>query len=184
MFIKEKNRTEIEERLKKMGDYAKMDYLQRCLKQQLDFDTRKFALLKLAEIYENKKMFLEAGKMMDAAANINTTFQGKIKDFLKSAELFVKGGDFDKADITFDKAIACGNTRDREEIKRKKKEFYNVQAEFYFNKDKRKNALLAYEKFLTLDLQEAEKRTAQERLLYLYEKLGKIRDYYSLKRMM
>ena len=110
MLIKEKTRREVEEKLKSLGDFVKIDYLTSCLKQQVDFDTRKFVLLQLSKLYEDKKMFVEAGKMIELAANINTTFQNQINDFLKAAELFVKGGDFDKADKSFEKALVAGNT--------------------------------------------------------------------------
>jgi len=67
------NRKEIEEKLQNVGDYVKMDFLQNCLRQQLDFDTRKFVLIKLAGAYELRRMFLAAAKLMKDAADINTT---------------------------------------------------------------------------------------------------------------
>ena len=58
--ITERTRTEIDAKLKTMGEYVKMSYLQRAAKSQLDFDTRKFVLLELTRIYEQKGMFLDA----------------------------------------------------------------------------------------------------------------------------
>lgn len=184
MQIREENRREIEEKLKNLGDYVKIDYLERCLKKQLNFDARKFVLLKLADLYETKKMFLDAAKMVLSAANINTTFQGKMNDFVRSAGLFVQGGDFNNADSTFEKALVCGNEKQKKEIKMMKLKNYSDQAEFYLKNDKRKHATATYEKLLSMDINLNEKRTMQETLLGLYEKLGKIRDYYSLKRIM
>ncbi len=184
MRVSENNRREIEEKLKGLGDYVKIDYLESCLKRQLDFDTRKFVLTTLADLYKNRKMFLDAGKMMLAAANINTTFQGKVNDFLGAARLFIKAGDFNNTDLAFEKAISCANTSQKIEIKQIKKENYKEQAEIYLKNDKRKHAIEAYERLLSLDLEVNEKKEAQEKLLNLYEKLGKIRDYYSLKRVM
>ena len=40
-----------------MGEYVQIEYLERCLGKQLDFETKKFVLLKLSGIYENKSMF-------------------------------------------------------------------------------------------------------------------------------
>ena len=184
MLIKEKTRREVEEKLKSLGDFVKIDYLTSCLKQQVDFDTRKFVLLQLSKLYEDKKMFVEAGKMIELAANINTTFQNQINDFLKAAELFVKGGDFDKADKSFEKALVAGNTVEKVMIKHRRKEIYIQQAEFYLKNDRRNHAALSYERLLSFDLDILEKKKVQEKLLNLYEKLGKIRDYYSLKRIM
>ena len=184
MMKKEANRREIEARLNTMGDYVKIDYLMRCLKQQLDFDSRRFCLVKLSELYEGKKMFLEAGKMLHGAAPINALDKGKINDFVKSAELFIKAGNFDLADVAFEKAMAYGNEKEKWNVKQNKIELYKNQAEDYFSKDKRNSAMLAYEKLVSLNITEEEKRTAQERLLALYGRLGKIKEFSNLKRVM
>ncbi len=184
MITKEANRRDIEAKLNTMGDYVKIDYLMRCLKQQLDFDSRRFCLVKLSELYEAKKMFLEAGKMLQGAAPINALDKGKINDFVKSAELFIKAGNFEFADIAFEKAMAYGTERDKWDVKQKKIDFYKNQADEYFVKDKRNSAMLAYEKFLSLNITESEKKTAQEKLLALYGRLGKIKEFTNLKRVM
>jgi len=184
MEIKERNRHDVEERLKSMGDYMKIHYLGACLKHPFDFDTKRFAFLKLGELYENKKMFLDAAKMMMNAAPINTTFRDKMDDFVKAVELFTKAGNFEEADIAFEKALACGNDRDKINLKQRRIELYKKQAETYFDNDKRHSALVAYEKLLDYNLSEADRREAQSKLLYLYEKLGKIKEYGNLKRAM
>ncbi len=184
MEIKERNRHEVEEKLKRMGDYMRIHYLNSCLKHPFDFDTKRFVFVKLSELYENKKMFLDSAKMMMSAAPINTTFQGKMADFVRAAELFIKTENFEDADIAFDKAMACGNEREKLEIKQKKIDFYKSRALYYFDNDKRHSALLAYEKLLTFNLNESERRETQSKLLYLYEKLGKIKEYGNLRRVM
>lgn len=175
------NRRDVEARLAKVGDYVKMDYLTACLKRNMDFDTKKFVLVKLAEIYESRKMFLEAGKMIKTAADINTTFDGKIKDFVKSAELFIKAGRYDEGDVSFAKALAIANEKQKQEIKASKKKFVMSQAKDYLTKDKRSHALIAYEKLVTLDLAPSEKAEAQKVLLNLYQKLGKVREFGILR---
>ncbi|MEK6933845.1 MAG: hypothetical protein AABW75_03145 [Nanoarchaeota archaeon] len=177
-------RKEIEAKISNVGDYVKMDCLQACLKKQLDFDTRKFVLTELTRIYEERKMNLEAGKLMRMAADINTTFEGKMNDFIKSAGLFIKSGSFDEADISISKALANANDRQKVGIKIKIKDIYKNYAKDMLSKDKRKHAMEAYEKVLSLDLDPLEKKDSQKNLLYLYEKLGKIYDYYALKKTM
>ncbi|MDP1696017.1 MAG: hypothetical protein Q8L29_03825 [archaeon] len=186
MNIKESvTRRDIDAKLQGMGDYVKIDYLVRCLKQAMDFDTRKFVLIKLSEIYGQKGMYLEAARMLAGSAEINSTFQAKINDYVKAAEYFMRGGDFDNADSTFNKAVVCCNGIQKEAIKTKRKELYKAQAKIYMQKDKRNQALLTYEKLLSIEqLNPEEKREVQSTLLTLYEKLGKIKDYYSLKRNM
>jgi len=167
------NRREVEAKLNGMGDYVKMDYLQRLLKQNIDFDTKKFVLVKLAQIYEPRGMFADAGKLMIVSAEINTTFDGKMNDFMKGAEMFVKAGRYDESDIAFQKALACANTSQKVELKIKRKEMIKGHAKDLMKKDKRNNAMQAYEKLLSIELSDPEKREVQNILLGLYEKLGR-----------
>ncbi len=176
-------RREIEEKISGVGDYVKMDYLQRCLKMQIDFETRKFVLLKLSQIYEDRKMFLEAGKLMRAAAEINTTFAGKMNDFVKSMELYVFGGNYDESDISYNKALACADGLQKTRIKEQRKKVYKESANELMKRDKRKHAMEAYEKLMEMELNSDEKTEVKNELMNLYEKLGKIQDYYTLKRM-
>lgn len=174
-------RREVEDKLKTIGDYVKMDFLSQCLKMQIDFDTKKFILLKSAEIYEARRMFSEAAKMMRNAAEINTTYDGKMNDFLKSCTLFIKSGNFAEADVSFTKAIGSATELQKRKIKDVRKEAYKMQAKEFIGRDKRSHAVEAYEKILTLELTPEEKREAQSVLLGLYERLGKVKDFYSLK---
>ena len=177
-------RREIEERLARVGDYVKMDFLQQCLKKKLDFDTRKFVLNTLSRIYEERKMYLEAGKLMRTAADINTTFEGKMQDFWKSSELFIRAGRFDESDISYGKALASGNETQKHALRQKIKQVYREQAKQSLAKDRRKHAAEAYEKLLSLDVDSMEKREIQQQLLKLYEQLGRVKDYYSMQRGM
>jgi tetratricopeptide (TPR) repeat protein len=174
---------EIEVKLANSGDYVKMDYLQRCLKMQLDFDTKKFVLTKLSNIYEGRKMFLEAGKMIRNSADINATADSKFNDFVKSLELFIKAGSFDEADITYKKALAMANARQKVELKIKMKDLYKFQVNELLSRDKRKHALEVYEKMLALDLNPIERKEIQGSMMGLYQKLGKIREYSEMEKM-
>jgi tetratricopeptide (TPR) repeat protein len=175
-------RGEVENKIANMGDYVKIDYLARLMKGHLDFDTRKFVMLKLAKIYEERNIFIEAAKLMRGAADINTTFDGKMSDFVKSAELFVKGGEFNEADVSFARANACANTLQKVNIKNVQKELYQSQVREYAKKGQRQHALKTYEKLLTLDLSPNERALIQTELMKLYEQLGKIKEFYDMKR--
>lgn len=176
------SRKEIEGKISIMGDYVVMDYLSRCLKKTLDFDTKKYVLVKLAGLYENRKMYVDAGKMMNKAAEINTTFQNKINDFVKACELFIKGGNYELADISMKKIYSIAGAKQTEEIKNSIKNFYKSQARVLIKKDKRKNAMDVYERLLTLDLNEQESAEIRDKLLDLYEKLGKIKESNLLRK--
>lgn len=172
---------DIETKLASVGDYVKIDFLMQCLKKNLDFDTKKFVMLKLADVYESKKMYQEAGKLVRAAADINTTFEGKTKDFMRSFNLFVKAGIFDEAEVSYSKAIASANNSQKIEIKQSKKKSIKDYAEENFKKDRRRQAMEAYELLLSIDLLPAEKQETQNKLLSLYERLGKIKEYGALR---
>ena len=186
MQLKENvSRREIEAKLANVGDYVKMDYLSACLKKNLDFDTKKFTLVKLSEIYESRKMYLEAGKLLRAAAEINSTFEGKMNDFMKSMELSVKGGNFDDAEVSYTKALACADGMQKERLRARRKTAYINQARDALAKDKRKHAMDAYQKYLSIpELNSQERLEVQTALLALYEKLGKITEYGALRRTM
>lgn len=173
-------RQQIEQKIYGKGDYVVMNFLSNCLKKDLDFDARRFALVKLCGLYEARRMFIDAGKLMSKAADINTTSQSKINDFVKSAELLIRGGDYDVADMVMRRAIALANSKQNQEIKNKIKEVYKSQAKQYEQRDKRKHAMKAYEKILELELDQTEKAEVENKLMNLYNQLGKIREYYSL----
>ena len=135
--IGEKNRVEIEQKLNTMGDYVKMNYLQRALKSPIDFDTKKFVLVKLTEIYDKSKMYLEAARMMKSGAEINTTFKDKMKDYMKAVEYYIKGGDYAEADRIFAQALALASEREKVDLKTILKGIYYNQAKNYSMADKR-----------------------------------------------
>jgi tetratricopeptide (TPR) repeat protein len=178
------NRREIEEKLKNLGDYVKIDYLARCLRESPDFDTRKFILTNLSKLYELKGMNAEAARNIMAAADINTTYEAKIVDFMKAAELFMKANAFADADVAVTKAIATGNTKQKAQVKAQQKVMYTTQAKALMQRDKRREAMQAYEKVASLELTPQEKTEVNTILLGLYEKLGKVREFYNLKRGM
>lgn len=178
-------RREVEEKISKIGDYVKMDFLQQCLKKQLDFDTRKFVLVKLSQIYESRKMYLEAGKLLRAAAEINVTYDGKISDYMKSTDLYIKAGAFDESDISFAKAIGSATEIQKNGLKTKRKDMIKMQADEFMKRDKRAHALTAYEKLLSLpEVSPSEKKDIQNSLLGLYQKLGKVREFGNLQKVM
>lgn len=176
------NRKEVEAKLALSGDYVKMDYLQACLKKQLDFDTKRFVMLKLATIYESRRIFLEAAKLMRNVADINTTNEGKVNDFAKSMDLFIKSGNYSEAELSLKKAIAVATDTQKVALKLRMKELFKAQAKEYLAKDKRKHAAETYEKMLEIGLNPLERREVQNALLQLYQKLGRVQDYYSLEK--
>lgn len=179
--IAERTRFEIDAKIKTMGEYVKMSYLQRAAKSQLDFDTRKFVLLELAKVYGQKGMFLDAAKSVRAAADITTTFKEKMGQFMKAVEFNVRGNNFAEAERIFSQALALGNDRERWEMKQLYKQLHFAQAQAYLKHDRRNNAKEMFQKMLSLDLNADERTQIQNILLDLYYRLGNVREYHSLK---
>jgi hypothetical protein len=127
-------------------------------------------------------MLLEAGKMMRSAGEINTSIASKISDFIKSAELFIRGGDFESADAIKKKAVAIAPLDQQTEVERRVREYYKIQAKIYVDGNKRKQAASFYEKLLITELGFMEKKEIQEELLKIYEGLGDFTKYRNLRR--
>jgi hypothetical protein len=182
MNVKESSRREIEDKIASMGDYVKMGYLSECLKKSLDFDTKKFVLIKLSALYENRKMYNEAGRCLRDSAEINTSSKNKIEEYIKSIALFVKGGHFDESDFSMKKAIGIANESEKREIMNKVRDLYRSEASGALKGDRRKYAMEVFEKLLELNLTESEKNEVTRELMKLYEGLGKMREYYSVQK--
>jgi len=180
MQIKEKTRQEIEAKASGMSDFLKMEYLEACIKNTNSIEAKKFCHSELARLYEAKNMFLEAARNMSSMAEMAITFNDKMQAYIKETELWIKAARYDDADEAFRKALASGNTKEKEEMKSAIKELYKKQALAYEKANKKGSALKIYEKLFSIS-SDLEKEEIKNKLLYFYEKLGKIREYNMLK---
>lgn len=184
MLKKGMSKQEIEKELSGKGDFVKIDYLTRFIKQQdPPIGIKKFSYLKLAEIYEEKSLFSKSAKMFEYAASISLTFSEKINHLLSATEQYIKGSLFDDADYAMKKALSEANTKEKRDIYSTVKSFYKKQGEYFEKTKKRNHALRVYEKLLEMNLDEREKQEVKNKLLELYEKLGKLKKYFALKRI-
>ena len=174
-------KSEIEKELAGKGDFVQIDYLTRFLKEPLSMDMKKFVYLKLGEIYEKINMLRDAAKNYDSAAIISITFTEKIRHFMKEAEVCIRAADFEKAEEAVKKALAEANSVQKNEIYLTTKDLYRQQAEAFEKNSKKIHAVKAYEKLLEMRLSEAERKGLKEKLLDLYEKLGRRKEYFLLK---
>ena len=176
-------KTEVEEFLKGKGDFVQIDHLTRMIKtskSSIPRDVLKFIYLKLSEIYEKKNMYAEAARMNDAAAAYAMKFSEKINYFVKEAELFIKAGQFDRADEAVRKSFSEASASERANIAFQIKEFYKKQAATYEKEVRRGNAMKIYEKLLNMKIADDERVEIKKRLLEMYEKLGKVREWMEL----
>lgn len=174
---------EIERVLATKGVFIQIDYLKRFLREDLPIDTKKFAYLKLAELYEQSGMFIEAAKYISLIAENVITFKERRGLFIKEFKLLVKAGQYGRADVAIKKAYNESNTsEERREIKDEIKKTYLDQAKEYEIKGMKGRAISVYEKALHLDLEDFEKNSIKERLIPLYETTGKLREFYAMRK--
>ena len=184
MQILEKNRQEIEAKVNKMSDFLQMEYLEACLKKKMGIDVNKFCFMRLSELYASKNMFSEAAKYISAATEIAVSLREKIQIYLKEMELLIKAGAYDKADFSLRKAMEeVVIEREQREIINTVKGYYKKQALEFEKTGKNANATRIYEKLLTMSGGE-EALEIRKKLLVLYEKIGKIREYMVLKKQL
>jgi tetratricopeptide (TPR) repeat protein len=176
------SKSEIEQSLEGTGDFIQIDHLTQFLKENLTLDMKKFVCLKLAVLYEKVGMMNEAAKLYNSAGIISIAFSEKIRHFVKEAELYIKSGSFDRADEAMKKAMGQANKIEKQNIYISIKEFYKKQAEDYEEELKRNHAAIIYEKLLEMKISDQERKEIKERLLVLYDKLGKRDKYLLLER--
>ena len=175
-------KSEIEREIAGAGTFVQIDHLTRFLKEPLTMEMKKFVYQKLADIYEKTNMFKESGKMYSNMADLSITFVEKIKHHMKSVETYVKGGDVVEAENAMKKAMAEGNSVQREDVYQQTLKIYKNQAELFETNNKRANALQIYEKLSEMRIGETERTRVREKLKVLYEQLGKRKELQEMTR--
>lgn len=179
------NKVEIEKELVGKGDFVQIDYLNRLLTNKgLALDRKKFVYKKLAELYEKKGMFRDVAKMYNLLALSSITFNEKIQHYVKETEFYIKAGFFNDADEAMKKASGEATDRQRGEIYNAIKEFYKKQGEAYAKQNRKTNAVKIYEKLLTMKISDSERVETKAKLMALYESIGRVKEYFALKRGM
>ncbi|RLG12605.1 hypothetical protein DRN73_01970 [Candidatus Pacearchaeota archaeon] len=183
MLNKDISILEIKKELENKGDFIQIDYLTKLLNQKVSQQVRRFIHEKLEEIYEKKTMYIDAAKICNNLAIESIAFSEKRRYHLKEAGLYILAGKFNETDEAMKKAMREANASEKIEIFITIKEFYKRHAKLLETKRKKNSALKIYEKLLKMNLSDREKKEIQEKILELYENLGKIREYMALKRL-
>jgi len=170
------SKSEIEEHIEKRGDFANIDYLNNLLRRDLPFDVKKFVHFKLVEIYERLRIFGHVARIFNNLALISIAFSEKVKYHVKETEAYIKAGEFDSADKAMNKAIREAKAVEKDEIYYHVKDFYIKLAENYENQIKINSASKVYERLIKMRMTEHEKKQIKDKLIRLYEKLGKFKE--------
>lgn len=182
MLNKNMTKVEIERELKNQGDYVKIDNITRFLKQSPPLDIKKFLYAILIEIYDRRKMFGEAAEICCRLAEIILNHEDKIVCLKKEIEFCIKSGFFDKADTVLRKTLSEMKASDRPKLNLEIREFYKRQAGDYEKEKRRSLAVKTYEKLLTLDVPDYEKKDIEEKLVKLYRELGMVSEYMKMSK--
>ncbi len=176
------SKSEIEKQLEGKGNFTQIGYLNQFLKESLTMEMKKFTFLKLGGLYEKIGMSEEAAKMYSNSSMVSITFSEKIRHFVKETEMYIKTGNFDKADGAMKKAMAQANSMQKQEIYYAVRDIYKKQGEHYEKELKRNHAARIYGKLLEMKIGDSERKEIKEKLLELYDKLGKRKEYLELER--
>lgn len=166
------HKEDIERALDGKGDFIQIDYLNRYLKLNPPIEMRKFAHLKLADIYMAKEMFTDAGIAYRNAAINSVPFREKRKFYIEEAKAEILGLKFEKSDKALKRAFDEANVRERREMYDEIIRFYKDTGKKALKHGKPGRALKIYEKLYRMKISDSDKELVKEKLVQLYEKLG------------
>lgn len=175
-------KVEIERELNGQGDYVQIDNITRFLKENPAIDIKRFVYLKLVGIYEKRNMFADAADVYNHLIEISLIEKDKVNYLTKATECYIKAGFFEKADITMKRAISQAGVLERGKISIVIKEFYKNQAETYEREKRRNKAVQTYEKMITMNYSDFEKKEINQKLLKLYNELGMVGQFMVLNK--
>ena len=107
------SRSEIEKQLAGKGDFIQIDYLNRFIAQKPPLHEKKFAFMKLIEIYSSKKMFNDVAKIYNNLALLALSPQERIECLTKEIKAHIQSGRFDEAVRSFDRTLDINNNCNR-----------------------------------------------------------------------
>jgi tetratricopeptide (TPR) repeat protein len=180
LLKKEMSTSEIDTLLKDKNDFVKIDHLTRFLQEKLPAEIRKFSFMRLGEVYERSFMFVDSARAYEMAGELSSE-NDKKNMFIKSAQLFIRGGDFTRAEGLIRNAMSKANDFERKDIYEGLKRYCIYSAEAFEKAKKVGDAIKIYEKVLTMELSDSEKKQVKTRLMELYQRLGKVKEYMALK---
>lgn len=173
MLTKDMHKEDIEQALEGKGDFTQIDYLNRYLKLNPPIEMRKFANLKLAEIYMKKEMFTDAGIAYRNAAINSIPFREKRRFYVEEAKAEILGLKFEKADKAMNRAFdEEASTNDRRQIFDEITKFYKEFGDKLLRQGKPGRAVKIYEKLYRMKIPDADRDMVKMKLTELYEKLG------------
>jgi tetratricopeptide (TPR) repeat protein len=160
----------------------KTEFIENALKSNIPVDVKIAALIARAELYIGKRWFHLAAHDYCYAADLATVFREKTELYFKGALMYVHADDYFTADDNFRKALVLSSTSERPKLLEKIPVLYFEHALSYEQNQQQAKAIVAFSKTLTLpNLSHSKRLEVYEKLIVLYEKVGKPRDANVIK---
>lgn len=182
MLHRSMHKEEIDNALRGKGDFVKIDELSDLLKQHISPGLRKIVSQELSDIYGRRCMYTDAGKMCENVALACTALSEQVQWYLKACIYYLQAGAFDRVDQVKRKISSEGTPADQRYFMLELKAHFSRQAKEYEEKRRQRHAMTIYEHLLEMNLNEEERAYVKERLMVIYEKLGKVREFLALKK--
>jgi hypothetical protein len=182
MLTKGMSKSDIERELTGKGDFVQIDYLNRFIAQKPPLHEKKFAFMKLIEIYQSKGMFNDVAKIYNNLVLLALSPQERTDYLIKETKADIQGGRFDEADAVMRRAMDEVTIVRKADIYEDIKKFYKQQAEEHEKENKRNHAIKFYEKLLSMKITDSERNEVKGKLLGLYDQLGKFKEHSALDR--
>ena len=158
------------------------EYLENLLKRiAIQPSIKIFASRILADVYARRGMWASAAKTMENAASTFLNPNTKRDIYKQAAVLYLKAMDLLMAEDCFRKAIENSMEKEKPFLKKEIEQMHLAEAANMENNGKRARAVEVYERMLRLNPDPLLQRRIQERLVVLYEKLGRIADHLTLR---
>ena len=176
--VREKTIEEVEERLSKMlTTLNKLSYLESVLRVSgTTFEVKRFLYKRIANLYEDRKLFEKAARAMGNRAAIEVSPKEKLDSYICAAELFCKSGRVEDADEMFNRAMRDLDDSGKAKVQLARKNIYLLSAQSLEGHGKPVSALKFYERLVKTRLDNLEKQNVKVKLISMYRKLGRFKD--------
>ena len=169
-------------RLKTLSPMLQQEYLENLLKRlNLDPNIRLMCSREVTELYVRRGLWAGAAKTMESAATFIHNPNHRRDIYKQAAVLYLRAVDLLMAEDCFRKSLENASERERPFLRKEFENIHLTEALAMENGGKRAKAVEVYERMLRLNPEPPLQRKINERLVVLYEKLGRIRDHLNLR---
>ena len=173
---------DIRMRLKTLSPMLQQEYLENLLKRlSLDPNIRLLCSREVTELYVRRGLLAAAAKTMGSAAAFIHNPNHRRDIYKQAAVLYLRAVDLLMAEDSFRKSLENATERERPFLKKEFENRHLTEAMAMETGGRRAKAVEVYERMLRLNPDPILQRKINERLVSLYEQLGRIRDHLNLR---